>query len=70
MGGRWECIGFDGCRLSAGVTIGAYLAVMQVLGLQRDLDLIGKDDPLGRMLQDAQLPARSRWKVYSIPQPP
>ena len=42
-------------RGGSGVTIGAYLAVMQVLGTEKDLDLIGKADPVGRDLQDAQL---------------
>ena len=45
---------------SSGVTMGAYVAVMQVLGAERDLDLLLKDDPLGRSLQDAALPKRSR----------
>jgi transcriptional regulator with XRE-family HTH domain len=45
-------------RGGAGVTIGAYLAVMQVLGIERDLELLGKADPLGRALQDGRLPAR------------
>ncbi len=47
-------------RGGSGVTIGAYLAVMQVLGIEKDLDLLGKADPVGRDLQDAQLSARAR----------
>ncbi|AVF36271.1 helix-turn-helix domain-containing protein [Rahnella sikkimica] len=42
-------------RGSVGVTIGAYLAVMQVLGVEEDLNLLLKDDPYGRQLQDAKL---------------
>ena len=47
-------------RGGSGVTMGAYLAVMQVLGIEKDLDLLGKADPVGRELQDARLPAPSK----------
>jgi transcriptional regulator with XRE-family HTH domain len=42
-------------RGGSGVTIGAYLAVMQVLGLEKELDHVAQADPLGRALQDARL---------------
>lgn len=47
-------------RGGSGVTMGAYLAVMQVLGIEQDLDLLGQTDPVGRELQDAQLPAHTK----------
>jgi transcriptional regulator with XRE-family HTH domain len=47
-------------RGGAGVTLGAYLAVMQVLGIEKDLDLLGQADPLGRELQDARLRAHDK----------
>lgn len=56
-------------RGGAGVTVGAYLAVMQVLGIEKDLDLLGQADPLGRELQDARLPAKSKSPA-SVPMHP
>lgn len=47
-------------RGGTGVTMGAYLAVMQVLGIEKDLDVLGAADPLGRELQDARLTARGK----------
>ncbi len=42
-------------RGDGGVTLGAYASVLFCLGLDKDLLLIGKDDPLGRKIQDAGL---------------
>lgn len=42
------------------VSIGLYLLVLQVLGLEKDFLLIAKDDILGRKLQDANIQTRKR----------
>ncbi|GLK90154.1 helix-turn-helix domain-containing protein [Pseudomonas turukhanskensis] len=47
-------------RGADGVTIGAYLAVMQVLGLEADLSLMAAADDVGRQLQDAALVNRRK----------
>ena len=39
----------------AAVTMGTYLRVMSVLGLDKDLGMLAASDPVGRRLQDAQL---------------
>jgi len=46
-------------RGGSGVTMGAYLAVMQVLGVEKDLDLLATADPMGRALQDARLSTKT-----------
>ncbi len=53
-------------RGGSGVTIGAYLAVMQVLGVESDLDLLAKADTVGRELQDARLAAHTKTTRPSL----
>jgi len=50
-------------RLEAGspaVALGTLIRVLSVLSLEADLELIARDDRLGRLLQDQKLPARRR----------
>lgn len=42
----------------AAVSLGTYASILRVLGLQGDLDGLGRDDELGRKLQDLNLPER------------
>ncbi|SRR5258708_11748621 len=41
-----------------GVSLASYASVLRVLGLQHDLDLLARDDALGRKLQDLKLATR------------
>lgn len=45
------------------VAMGTYAAVLHALGgMDKDLELIAKDDEFGRKLQDLRLPVRQRAK--------
>lgn len=43
-----------------GVAIGYYFRVLAVLGLDKDILLVAKDDEMGRRLQDAKLTVKER----------
>lgn len=50
------------------VALGTYMRALRVLGLDKDLDAVARDDELGRKLQDLKLPfrkARARTSTES-----
>lgn len=58
-----------------GVSLGMYLKALRILGLESSLELVAKDDPLGRKLQDQvtleAMPARPpRAPRRAQPKPP
>lgn len=56
-----------------GATLGSYVRVLAVLGLENDLQTLAADDKVGRKLQDLALPptrrARATSKQLGVPTP-
>ena len=51
------------------VSMGAWLQTLFALGLEKDLLAVGRDDALGRILQDARLPVRMRARKTKREEP-
>jgi len=54
-------------RGGSGVTMGAYLSVLQVLGLEKDIALVAQADEMGRKLQDSVLLSQHRLSRLKSP---
>ena len=54
----------------AGATLGAYIRVLAVLGLESDLNLLAADDRVGRKLQDLALEPAPKTKSRILPSLP
>ncbi len=44
-----------------GATLGTYLRVLAVLGLDKDIDTVAADDQVGRKLQDLQMDSPPKY---------
>ncbi len=53
-------------RGNSNVTIGAYVKVLAVLGLEQDITHVAKDDTLGRKIQDAGLIIKERAPKINV----
>ena len=47
------------------IALGTYLRALRVLGLEKDIDAVARDDELGRKLQDLNLPQRRSQRSNS-----
>ena len=52
---------------NSAVALGTLMRILSVLGLESDLDLVARDDKLGRLLQDNELTPRRRPPVNIRP---
>lgn len=48
------------------IALGTYLRALRVLGLDKDMDAVARDDELGRKLQDLQLLERKSRQLRTV----
>jgi transcriptional regulator with XRE-family HTH domain len=54
---------------NSAVALGTLVRILSVLGLEADLDLVARDDKLGRLLQDNELKPRRRAPAPKVQGP-
>ena len=55
---------------SPAIALGTLVRILSVLGLERDIDALARDDKAGRLLQDQALPERRRRRARAHPNTP
>ncbi|WGS53823.1 helix-turn-helix domain-containing protein [Paraburkholderia sp. D15] len=54
-------------RGDPGISLGTYMRALRVLGLDKDMDTVARDDELGRKLQDLELTGGRKTRAHARP---